>query len=113
MPARLRLSWGMKTLKLFFLPLLESLEFGWQLIRYALIFVSAFRQRVSLLKPHRHDCRRNDSYWAEGIFVRHRWSPISTHLWRDLWIQLVLKLFSLVSLEQSIEQLGQLVGRLL
>jgi hypothetical protein len=48
MPARLRLSWGMKTLKLF-LPVLDSLEFGWRVIRYALIFVSAFfRQRASL-----------------------------------------------------------------
>src|SRR6516165_10568893 len=49
MPARLRLSWDMKTSKLFLLSLLESLEFGWQVIRYALIFVSAFfRQRASL-----------------------------------------------------------------
>ena len=49
MPARLRLSWGMKTLKQFLLLVLESFEFGWQVIRYALIFVSAFfRQRTSL-----------------------------------------------------------------
>ena len=49
MLARLRLSWGMKTLKLCLLPVLESLEFGWQVIRYALIFVPAFfRQRASL-----------------------------------------------------------------
>ena len=49
MPARLRLSWGMKSLKLFLLPALASLGFGWQVIRYALIFVSAFfRQRASL-----------------------------------------------------------------
>ena len=39
----------MKTLKLFFLSVLEALEFGWQAIRYALILVSAFfRQRASL-----------------------------------------------------------------
>ena len=39
----------MKTLKLFLLSVLESLEFGWQAIRYALILVSAFfRQRTSL-----------------------------------------------------------------
>ena len=39
----------MKTLRLFRVPVLESLEFGWQLTRYALIFVSAFfRQRTSL-----------------------------------------------------------------
>jgi hypothetical protein len=49
MPARLRLSWSMKTFRLFFLPVLESLEFGWQVIRFALIFASAFfRQRASL-----------------------------------------------------------------
>ena len=49
MPARLGLSWGMKTLKLFLLSVLESLEFDWQAICYALIFVSAFfRQRASL-----------------------------------------------------------------
>src|SRR5215472_5742005 len=49
MPVRLRLSWGMKTLKLFLLSVLESLAFGWQAIRYALIFASAFfRQRASL-----------------------------------------------------------------
>ena len=49
MPARLRLSWGMKTLKLFLLSVLECLKFGRQAIRYALIFVSAFfRQRASL-----------------------------------------------------------------
>ena len=49
MPARLRLSWDMKTWKLFLLSVLESLEFGWQVIRYALIFVWAFfRQRASL-----------------------------------------------------------------
>jgi len=36
-------------LKLSLLSVLESLEFGWQAIRYALIFVSAFfRQRASL-----------------------------------------------------------------
>jgi hypothetical protein len=48
MPARLRLSWDMKTWKLFLLSVLESLEFGWQVICYTLIFVSAFfRQRAS------------------------------------------------------------------
>ena len=48
MPARLRLSCGMKTWKLFLLSVLESLEFGWQAIRYALVLVAAFfRQRAS------------------------------------------------------------------
>ena len=43
MPTRLRLSWGMKTLKLFLLPVLDSLEFGWQVIRYALTFYEVNR----------------------------------------------------------------------
>jgi len=39
----------MKTLKQFLLLVLDSLEFGWRVIHYALIFVSAFfRQRASL-----------------------------------------------------------------
>jgi hypothetical protein len=39
----------MKTLKLIPLPVLEIFKFGWQIIRYTLIFVSAFfRQRASL-----------------------------------------------------------------
>jgi hypothetical protein len=39
----------MKAWKFFLLSVLESLGFGWQIIRYALIFVSAFfRQRASL-----------------------------------------------------------------
>jgi len=72
MPARLRLSWGMKTLKLFLLSVLESLEFGWQAIRYALVLVSAFfRQRASLgcemvamrsqLTFYKESIRRRDS----------------------------------------------------
>jgi hypothetical protein len=36
----------MKSLKLFLLPVLDSLEFGWQVIRYALS--AFFRQRASL-----------------------------------------------------------------
>jgi hypothetical protein len=39
----------MKTLKLFLLSVLESLEFGWQAIRYALILVSAFFRPKSLI----------------------------------------------------------------
>jgi hypothetical protein len=51
--------------KLFLLPVLESLEFGRQVIRYALIFVSAFfRQRTSLACDKRVDrmevCGRPD-----------------------------------------------------
>jgi len=65
MPARLRLSWDMKTLKLFLLSVLESLEFGWQAIRYALILVSAFvkpRARLSLLA---------DTFFVKGELTAH------------------------------------------
>jgi hypothetical protein len=49
MSACFRLSWSMKSLRLFLVPLLDSLEFAWQVSRYALIFVSAFfRRRTSL-----------------------------------------------------------------
>ena len=69
MPASLWLSWGMKTLRLFLLPVLESLEFVWQVIRYALIFVLAFiRQRASLgcemvaMRRDRKSTRLNSSH---------------------------------------------------
>jgi hypothetical protein len=39
----------MKTLKLFLLSVLAALEFGWQVIRYALIFASAFFRQRALL----------------------------------------------------------------
>lgn len=46
MPARVRLSWGMKTLKQFLLPVLEPFEFAWQVTCYALIFVSGLTDLV-------------------------------------------------------------------
>src|SRR6516162_5400901 len=48
MPPRLRLSWDMKTWKLFLLSVLESLEFGWQVIRYA----SSLSRPSSGNEPH-------------------------------------------------------------
>jgi hypothetical protein len=56
MLARLRLSWGMKTLKLFFLPVLDFLEFGRQVIRYALILKSRLdaRRAAHLARWHLH-----------------------------------------------------------
>jgi hypothetical protein len=51
MPVRLRLSWGMKTWKLFFLRVLESFEFAWQVIRYALWLANCYFALVT------HDSR--------------------------------------------------------
>ena len=71
LPARLRLSWCMKTWKLFLLPVLESLEFGSQVIRYALIFVSAFfRQRASLACSIEEEVKRKNlsPRWSLSCF---------------------------------------------
>jgi hypothetical protein len=87
-PARLRLSWGMKTWKLFLLPVLGSLEFGWQVIRYALIFVSAFfRQRASLA------CeivamRSQLSFYEESIRQNRQPRPRFHPAFRLLWVLL-------------------------
>src|SRR5580765_6511061 len=88
MPARLRLSWGMKSLKLFLLPVLDSLEFGWQFIRYALIFVSAFfRQRASL------GCelvaiRSQLTFYQESIRHKRQPRPRFNPAFRLLWVLL-------------------------
>jgi len=88
MPARLRLSWGMKSLKLFLLPVLESLGFGWQVIRYALIFVSAFfRQRASL------GCeilaiRSQLTFYEESIRQKRQPRPRFNPAFRLLWLLL-------------------------
>ena len=88
MPARLRLSWGMKTLKLFLLPVLDSLEFGWRVIRYALIFVSAFfRQRASL------GCeivaiRSQLTFYEESIRQKRQPGPRFHPAFRLLWVLL-------------------------
>src|SRR5215472_9717337 len=88
MPARLRLSWGMKSLKLFLLPVLEFLGFGWQVIRYALIFVSAFfRQRASL------GCeilaiRSQLTFYEESIRQKRQPRPRFNPAFRLLWVLL-------------------------
>ena len=70
MPARLRLSWGMKTLKLFLLPVLDSLEFGWRVIRYALIFVSAFfRQRATGAPGKIHSWKGMEAPYGESCWI--------------------------------------------
>ena len=86
MPARLRLSRGMKTCKLFLLPVLESLEFGPQVVRYALIFVSAyFRQRASL-GCEMVAIRSQLSFYQESIRQKRLPHPRFDPAFRLLWV---------------------------
>ena len=88
MPARLRLSWGMKTLKLFLLPVLASVEFAWQVIRYALIFVSAFfRQRASL-GCEMVAMRSQLTFYVESIRQKRQPRPCFNPAFRLLWVLL-------------------------
>src|SRR5215469_346471 len=88
MPARLRLSWGMKTLKLFLLSVLECLEFGWQAIRYALILVSAFfRQRASL-GCEMVAMRSQLTFYKESIRQQRQPRPRFRPAFRLLWVLL-------------------------
>ena len=88
MPARLRLSWVMKTLKLFLLSVLESLEFDWQAIRYALIFVSAFfRQRASL-GCEMVAMRSQLTFYKESIRQQRQPRPRFHPAFRLLWVLL-------------------------
>ena len=67
MPARLRLSWSMKSLKLFLLPVLDSLEFGWQLIRYTLIL--PWPSSTTGLSVYRDLARHNVSHLLRTTFA--------------------------------------------
>ena len=88
MLAHLRLSWGMKTLKLCLLPVLASLEFAWQVIRYALIFVSVFfRQRASL-GSEIVAMRSQLSFYEEGIRRNCQPRPRFNPAFRLLWVLL-------------------------
>ena len=88
MPARLRLSWSMKTLKLFLLPVLEAFEFVRQVIRYALIFVSAFfRQRTSL-GCEMVAMRSQLSFFEESIRQKRLPHPRFHPAFRLLWVLL-------------------------
>ena len=88
MPPRLRLSWDMKTWKLFLLSVLESLEFGWQVIRYALIFVSAFfRQRASL-GCEMVAMRSQLTFYKESIRQKGQPRPRFHPAFRLLWVLL-------------------------
>src|SRR5215469_16276575 len=88
MPARLRLSWVMKTLKLFLLSVLESLEFDWQAILYALIFASAFfRQRASL-GCEMVAMRSQLTFYKESIRQQRQPPPRFHPAFRLLWVLL-------------------------
>jgi putative transposase len=88
MPARLRLSWGMKTLKLFLLPVLDSLEFGWQVIRYALIFVSAFFHQRASLVCEMVAIRSQLTFYEESIRQKRQPRPRFHPAFRLLWVLL-------------------------
>ncbi|HEX8882380.1 MAG TPA: helix-turn-helix domain-containing protein, partial [Candidatus Acidoferrum sp.] len=78
----------MKTLKLFLLPVLESLEFSWQLVRYALIFVSAFfRQRTSL-GCEMVAIRSQLTFYEESIRQKRQPRPRFHQAFRLLWVLL-------------------------
>ncbi len=78
----------MKTFKPFFLLVLGSLQLGWQVIRYALIFVSAFfRQRASL------GCelvaiRSQLSFYKESIRQKKQPRPHFIPAFRLVWVWL-------------------------
>ena len=78
----------MKTFKPFFLSVLGLLQFGWQVIRYALTFVSAFfRQRASL------GCelvaiRSQLTFYKESIRQKRQPRPRFNPAFRLLWVLL-------------------------
>jgi hypothetical protein len=57
----------MKTLKLFFLSVLGFFQFGWQIIRYALIFLSAFLRSRSSLGCELVAIRSQLTFYQESI----------------------------------------------
>src|SRR5258706_166198 len=78
----------MKTLKPFFLSVLASLQFSWQVIRYVLIFVSAFfRQRASLA-CERVAIRSQLTFYKESIRQKRHPRPRLNPAFRLLWVLL-------------------------
>ena len=88
LPARLRVSWGMKTWKLFLLPVLESLEFGWQVIGYTLIFASVFFRRRASLGCEIVAIRSQLSFYEESIRHKRQPRPRFHPAFRLLWVLL-------------------------
>jgi hypothetical protein len=78
----------MKTFERFFLSLLESLQFGWQIVRYVLIFVSAFfRQRASLA-CELVAIRSQLTFYKESIRQKKQSRPRFNPAFRLLWVLL-------------------------
>jgi transposase InsO family protein len=78
----------MKTLKFFFLPVLESLQFGWQVIRYALIFVSAFFRQRAALGCELVAIRSQLTFYKESIRQKKQPRPRFNPAFRLLWVLL-------------------------
>src|SRR6516164_1680687 len=88
MPPRLRLSWDMKTWKLFFLSVLESLEFGWQVIRYALILGLGLLPTTSLIGCEMVAMRSQLTFYKESIRQKRQPRPRFHPAFRLLWVLL-------------------------
>ena len=76
----------MKSLKLFLLSVLDSLEFGWQLIRYALIFVSAFFRLRASLACEMVAIRSQLTFYEESIRQKRQPRPRFHPAFRLLWV---------------------------
>jgi hypothetical protein len=78
----------MKTLQLFLLPVLESFEFTWQVIRYALIFVSAFFRQRALFGCEMVAMRSQLTFYEESIRQKRQPRPRFHPAFRLLWVLL-------------------------
>jgi hypothetical protein len=78
----------MKTFKPFFLSVLESLQFGRQVIRYALIFLSAFFRSRSSLGCELVAIRSQLTFYKESIRQKRQPRPRFNPAFRLLWVLL-------------------------
>jgi hypothetical protein len=78
----------MKTWKLFFLSVLGFLQFGRQVIRYALIFLSAFLRSRSSLGCELVAIRSQLTFYKESIRQKKQSRPRFTPAFRLLWVLL-------------------------
>jgi hypothetical protein len=76
----------MKTFKPFFLSVLESLQFGRQVIRYALIFLSAFFRSRSSLGCELVAIRSQLTFYKESIRQKRQPRPRFNPAFRLLWV---------------------------
>jgi hypothetical protein len=78
----------MKTLKLFFLSVLGFLQFGSQVIRYALIFASAFLRQRASLGCELVAIRSQLTFYQESIRQKRAPRPRFNPAFRLLWMLL-------------------------